>query len=850
MKLPALPVAEVVEELRDALRNGNSALLSAPPGSGKTTLTPLALLEEEWLRGRSILMLEPRRLAARAAASRMAWLLGEEVGRRVGYRIRFDHKVSSRTRIEVLTEGILTRRLQSDPGLEGVGLVIFDEFHERSLQADLAMALTLEVQTALRPQLRLLVMSATLQSEAVAELLGDAPVVEGGGRLHPVETHYLARPRGESIAAGALAGVGRALSESRGDVLVFLPGGGEIRSVAAQLEDRARQEGLQLHPLYGDLPQAAQDAAVRPHPGGLRKVVLATNIAETSLTIEGITSVVDSGWRRTPKFDPNSGLTRLETVRVSQASADQRSGRAGRLGPGRCFRLWSEARQASLLPFDPPEIVEADLAPLALQLAQWGTSDSRQLRWIDRPPQGAFEQARDLLTALGALDARGRITAGGKRMAGLPLHPRLAAMLLAAHNSGCTRLGADLAALLSERDLLRGSRESGPAPCDLEERLSLLRAFRRGDKRRVDERGGDLAACAAVVRSSRQLSRLLDSSQGSAPLANPTSDQIEAGELVSCAYPDRIARRRGGSRHRYRLANGRGAALPQGDPLSSHPFLAVARLDAGTSRGRIFSAAALSEHALRTRHQDRIETAQRVEWDPSAKAVAALREERLQALVLSRSNLPKPDPSQLQEALLQGVRLAGLECLPWTRDLRQWQARVISLAGWRPGEDWPDVSDQALEESLEDWLLPFLAGFSRLSDLRRLDMQAALQSRLGHKAARRLEEGAPTHLEVPSGSRLRLRYQPPQPPFLAVRLQEMFGLAETPCVCWGEVPVLLHLLSPAQRPVQVTQDLKSFWDRTYPQVKKELAGRYPKHHWPDDPWSARATRHAKTRRGK
>ncbi|HSR50462.1 MAG TPA: ATP-dependent helicase HrpB, partial [Acidobacteriota bacterium] len=677
--------------------------------------------------------------------------------------------------------------------------------------ADLAMALTLEVQTALRPQLRVLVMSATLQSQAVAELLGDAPVVEGGGKLYPVQTQYLARPRGESITAGALAGVRHALSQGAGDVLVFLPGGGEIRAVATQLEDRAQQDGLQLHPLYGDLPQAAQDAAVRPHPGGRRKVVLATNIAETSLTIEGVTTVVDSGWRRTPKFDPNSGLTRLETVRISQASADQRRGRAGRLGPGRCLRLWSEARQASLLPFDPPEIAEADLAPLALQLAQWGTSDSRQLRWIDPPPQGAFEQARDLLAALGALDARGRITDRGKRMAGLPLHPRLAAMLLAAHNSGCTRLGADLAALLSERDLLRGSREKGPAPCDLEERLSLLRAFGRGDKRQVADRGADLGACAAVVRSSRQLTTMLDSSRGSSTSAKRTVNAAEAGELVSCAYPDRIARKRGGSHHRYRLANGRGAALPQGDLLSSHTFLAVARLDAGTARGRIFSAAALSEQALRTRHQDRIENAQRVEWDPSAKAVAAFREERLQALVLSASPLRNPDPSRVQQALLQGISLAGLECLPWTRELRQWQARVMSLAGWRPEEDWPDVSDPALEESLDHWLLPFLAGFSRLSDLRGLDLQAALQSHLDHKAARRLEEGAPTHLKVPSGSRLRLRYQPPQPPFLAVRLQEMFGLAETPCVCWGEVPVLLHLLSPAQRPVQVTQDLESFW---------------------------------------
>ncbi|HSR51974.1 MAG TPA: ATP-dependent helicase HrpB [Acidobacteriota bacterium] len=840
-----LPIREVLDDLRRGLAEERGAVLSAPPGSGKTTLVPLALLEEEWLDGRSILMLEPRRLAARAAAARMAYLLGERVGQQAGYRIRFDQQVSRHTRIEVLTEGILTRRLQSDPELQGVGLVIFDEFHERSLHADLALALTLDVRGALRPDLRVLIMSATLDSQAAADLAGGVPCIEGGGQLHPVDVRYAPRPRGESIQAGALAGIRTALKETSGDLLVFLPGAGEIRGTASGLEDEEGASDLEIHPLYGNLPQQAQDAAVRPDPRGRRKVVLATNIAETSLTIEGVSTVVDSGWERTPKFDPNSGLTRLETVRISQASARQRSGRAGRLGPGVCYRLWSRGRQAALLPFAPPEIRDADLAPLALQLAQWGVGDPRELRWLDPPPQGAFQQARELLGELEALDSRGRLTRQGNLMARLPLHPRLAALLLEARDRGCLRLGVDVAALLSERDPLRGARGDGPVPCDLEERLSLLRALRKGGARQVRQRGGDPAACAAAARVSRQLQDLLRSSPG--PDRN-TAQEVHPGWLLSCAYPDRIAQRRPGSHHRYLLANGREAALPQGDLLASHRYLAVASLDAGKSSGRIYTAAALSEDDLRSRHGGRVRRRQRVEWEVRSQSVAAYREETLRQLTLSRKPLHDPDPLQVQEALLQGVRQAGLDCLPWSEKLRQWQARVLSLADWRPQEGWPDVSDQALVDSLEDWLLPFLAGLSSFSDLRRLDLQAALDSRLGSEKQKRLKEGAPTHLEVPSGSHLRLRYQPPDPPVLAVRLQEMFGLADTPAVCWGEVPVLLHLLSPAQRPVQVTQDLKGFWDRTYPEVKRELAGRYPKHHWPEDPWSASATRHPKRRR--
>ncbi|HEC15814.1 MAG TPA: ATP-dependent helicase HrpB [Sedimenticola sp.] len=833
-----LPVQAVLPELCEALACGPAAVLSAPPGSGKTTLVPLRLLEQPWLGGRSILLLEPRRLAARASAMRMAELLGEGVGETVGYRVRFDSRVSGQTRIEVVTEGILTRRLQQDPGLEGVGLVIFDEFHERNLQADLGLAFCLDIANGLRDDLRLLVMSATLDTQAVSALLGEAPVIHGEGKSHPVRLQYLdSAPRG-GIAEAAVRGVRRALSEQQGDVLVFLPGAGEIRRAEEAL--RPGLSGVELCPLYGDLSREAQDHAIRPRPGGRRRVVLATSIAETSLTIEGISVVVDAGWSRLPRFDPNTGLTRLETVRVSRAAADQRAGRAGRLGPGVCYRLWTESVQAGLQPHTPPEILDADMAPLVLELAQWGVPEPAGLKWLDAPPAGAFAQARELLRELGALDARGRITPAGGRMAALALHPRLAHMLLLAADWGQGALAADLAALLSERDLL--ARVAGQArPVDVEQRLRVLSIWRERGAAAARAAGADPAACARVDRASRQWRRSIE-----AP-APPSAGRFSAGALLASAYPDRIARRRGGAGQGYLLSSGRGARLPEGDPLGCGEYLVAARLDAGRSEGRIFLAAPLAESELRQTQADRIENIPLVQWDGRAQAVIAREEERLGALPLAVRPLKAPDPGALCAAMLDGVRRMGIGALPWSDEIRDWQARVLSLRHWRPDDGWPDLSDEALAETLEDWLAPWLAGITRRDHLRRLDLGAILRTRLDWKKQQALDEGAPSHIQVPSGSRKRLKYQPGEPPVLAVRLQEMFGLADTPTVCWGRVPVMLHLLSPARRPIQVTRDLRGFWERTYAEVKKELKGRYPKHYWPDDPWSAEPTSRVRPR---
>lgn len=835
--MPQLPINGVLPSLCEVLAGAPAAVLAAPPGSGKTTIAPLELIRQDWLKGQSILLLEPRRLAARAAAMRMAELLGEPVGETVGYRVRFDSKVSQATRIEVVTEGILTRRLQQDPGLEGVGLVIFDEFHERSLQADLGLALCLDIQRGLREELRLLVMSATLDTGAVAGLLGDAPVITGEGQSYPVELCYLDKPAEGRIPEVALRGVRRALAEQHGDILVFLPGGGEIRRLAELLAPELEGAGIDLCPLYGDLSREAQDWAIRPHPDGRRRVVLATAIAETSLTIEGITTVVDSGWSRLPSFDPNSGLTRLETLRVSRAAADQRAGRAGRLGPGFCYRLWTLGEQERLRPHTPPEIQDADLAPLALELAQWGVPDPAELRWLDPPPVGAFAQASELLQTLEALDGHGRITPTGRRMVTQAVHPRLAHMLAVAAERGQGRLAADLAALVSERDLL--PRIPGqPRPVDIEERLRLLQLWCDEGKGAARNAGTDLAACGRVAQASRQL-RPRDEGQGEA---------LSIGALLATAYPDRVAKRRGSDTESYQLASGRGARLPEGDTLGGSEYLVAAQLDAGKREGRIFLAAPVMLQELREQLGHQIVHRSVVHWDSRSESVIAQDEERLGALLLDRRPLETADPEILCHAMLEGIRQMGIDCLPWNEAARSWQARVCAIRHWQPEGDWPDLSDAALLAELDSWLSPWLNGISRRSHLQRLDLAAILRSRLDWQQQQLLDELAPTHIQVPSGSRKRLEYRPGEPPILAVRLQEMFGLAETPTVCRGQVPVMLHLLSPAQRPIQVTQDLRGFWERTYAEVKKELKGRYPKHHWPDDPWAAQPTARAKPRK--
>jgi len=834
--IKALPVGDALQPLADALAHARAAVLQAPPGAGKTTLVPLTLLGAPWLAGRRILMLEPRRLATRAAARRMADMLGETVGQTVGYRTRLDTRVSGGTRIEVLTEGILIRLLQDDPALDGVGFVVFDEFHERSLDADLGLALTLEARRALREDLRLLVMSATLDGEPVARLIGDAPVVTSAGRSFAVEVRHLERPPADRIASAVVSVIRRALAETEGSLLVFLPAGAEIRRAARLLAEVELDPDIIVAPLYGDLPQDAQDEAIRPAPEGRRKIVLATPIAETSLTIEGIRIVIDSGLMRVPRFEPRSGMTRLETVRVSQASAEQRRGRAGRLAPGVCYRLWPEAEQAQLRRFIAPEILEADLAPLALELARWGSADPAALAWLDAPPAAAYAQARELLRSLAALDEGGRITAHGRDMAMLGLHPRLAHMLLEARRMGRGRLAAATAALLGERDILKAG--PGQRDADLRWRVELLHGDARspGLPRGVTLERGALARARQAARQSEQRLRLRD---------GDALDPRDSGRVLALAYPDRVAQRRSGSHGQFLLSNGRGAELPAADPLAAEDFLAVAELDGEKRVARIFLAAPLSRAEIEEDFAGAIATVESVAWDARAEAVLARRQQLLGALVLKDEPLAEPPAERVAAAMLDGIRALGLAALPWTRDAESLRRRVLFLRRLDPAAEWPDLADAALLADLEEWLAPYLAGVTRRSQLERLDLAALLRQRLAWEQQQALDRLAPTHVRVPSGSRLPIDYGAGDVPVLAVRLQEMFGARETPSVAGGRVPLLLHLLSPAGRPLQVTRDLAGFWAGSYPVVRSEMRGRYPKHAWPDDPLAAAPTARAK-----
>lgn len=822
-----LPIEEALPDLLAALSAGPNAVLQAPPGAGKTTLVPLALLDQPWRGDGRIVMLEPRRLAARSAARRMADLLGEAVGETVGYRIRLDSKISAKTRIEVVTEGILTRMLQDDPELSGVAAVLFDEFHERSLNADLGLALCLESQGGLRDDLRILVMSATLDGGPVAKLMGDCPIITSEGRSYPVEVRWQDKPANSPRFDDAVSAlVSRAIAEEpEGDLLVFLPGQGEIRRVQAQLESRFPD--LLVAPLYGDLSQEAQDAALRPRPGR-RKAVLATSIAETSLTIEGIRIVVDGGQMRLPRFDPNGGMTRLITVPVSKASAEQRRGRAGRLGPGLCYRLWSEAAHRALPAFTAPEIADADLAPLALELARWGVSDPTSMAWLEPPPAAAYAQACDLLRRLGALDGQGRITQHGKAMGALPLHPRLAHMVLKGEALGLGSLTCDLAALLSERDILRNARDA-----DLRLRLEALADPRSANA----DRGG----VQRVREAAKQLRRSLK-------IAASEDSVEEAGLLLAFAYPDRIAQRRGsGQGLQYRLSNGRGAFFPQPEALATEDMLVVAELDGEKRDARIFLAAPVAQAEIEEQFADQITTSEAVQWDSREQIVTARRQRKLGELLLKDEALKQPSREAIAEGMLNGVREMGLTCLPWTDAARKFQSRISFLRRIE-GEAWPDLSDATLFDSLGDWLPPWLEGVSRKAHLDRLDMLGILESALPWEKKRELDEAAPTHIEVPSGSRIPIDYDSGENPVLAVRLQEMFGLADTPTLAHGRVKLTLHLLSPARRPMQVTQDLASFWANTYKQVKADLKGQYPKHYWPDDPMQAEPTARAKPRK--
>ena len=821
----ALPIDAALPELRSALADGSSAVLLAPPGAGKTTRAPLALLDEPWLAGRKILLLEPRRLAARAAARRMAESLGETVGATVGFRVRHETRVGPRTRIEVVTEGVLTRMLLADPAVESAGLLVFDEFHERSLHADLGLALALHSREILRPDLRILVMSATLDGAGVAALLEAAPVVSSPGLLFPVETRYLpCKPDTRPEAAVARA-VRTALAEEEGDVLVFLPGAGEIRRAEALLEGVEAQ----VLPLYGNLPPEAQDRAIRPGSGH-RKVVLATSIAETSLTIEGVRVVVDAGWSRVPRYSPRTGMTRLATVRVSLASADQRRGRAGRVAPGVCLRLWSAHEQQGLVPRGSPEILEADLTPLALDLAVAGVTDPAELRGLDPPPAAALAEAQSLLGQLGALDQAGRMTPHGRAMSRRSLHPRLSHMVLKGMELGAGAQACELAALLSERDVLR--REEGVLDADIGSRLDVLHGAveRAGIDRDALRRARlEVRACQDTIKPGAEARR----NQG-----------VETGVLLSLAYPERVAQRRPIGGGRYLLRNGLGATL---DPqrLAGEPYLAVAELEGQGREGRILLAAPLPLEELERHFGESVVREELVGWDPATRSVLARHRERLGALILRERPASDVDPARVTNALLEGIRETGPDALPWTEAARAVQARVAFLRRLEP--DWPDFSDAALIASSGEWLQPHLGGIRRLADLTSVDLAAVLLDRLGWERRAMLERIAPSHLTVPSGSRIPVSYESPDQPVLAVRLQEVFGWTETPRLAGGRVPVTLHLLSPASRPVQVTRDLAGFWRTTYFEVRKNLKGRYPRHPWPDDPLTAEPTRRVKPR---
>lgn len=836
----SLPIDEVLPALREALATRHEAVLEAPPGAGKTTRVPLALLNESWLAGQTILMLEPRRLAARAAAERLASELGEKVGETVGYRIRLDSKVGPNTRIEVVTEGILTRRLQDDPALEGVGLLIFDEFHERSLDADLALALSLNGRELFRDDqpLKILLMSATLEGERLAGLLDDAPILRSEGRMYPVAMRW-GRPfqPGEFIEPRVVQTILDALNDETGSLLVFLPGQAEIRRVHQQLVD-ALGEGtpVLLCPLHGELDLAAQRAAIDPAPAGKRKVVLATNIAETSLTINGVRVVIDAGLARVPRFDPGSGMARLDTQRISKASATQRAGRAGRLEPGVCYRLWSQDQHEQLAAYASAEILSADLAGLALQLGRWGVTPS-QLVWLDIPPAAAYAQAQDLLERLGALEGDA-LTRHGQAMAELPAHPRIAHLLLRGQALGLADMACDVAALLGERDILRG------AGADLHSRLVLL----SGEERAARGAQGGVQRARQLARQYRGYLR----GKATEPVSDPEHPRW-LGALLALAYPDRVALQRRAGGAEYRLANGRAALFAEADSLMKQPWLVIADLGSrqGQREERIYLAADFDPTLFDSVLAEQVRVVDQLDWDEREGVLRAERQRKVGELILSREPLTGLDESARSQALVNLVRRKGLELLPWTPELRQWQARVALLRqldlGSKGESEWPDVSDTALLKSLEHWLMPYLGKVSRLSHFANLDLSSIVHNLLPWPLPQRLDELAPHHLSVPSGSSIRLDYSE-QPPILAVRLQELFGLAETPRIAGGRQVVKLHLLSPARRPVQVTQDLANFWRSTYAEVKKDLKGRYPKHYWPDDPLVAEATARIKPRK--
>ncbi len=815
-----------------------SVILHAPPGAGKTTRVPLALLDLFSPGKGRITMLEPRRIAAVSAARWMAKSLGEQPGETVGYAIRFDTKITEKTRIEVVTEGVLTRRIQTDPGLENTSLVIFDEFHERSIHADLALALCLDIRKDLRPDLKILVMSATLDYGPIASLLGNAPVIASSGKSFPVQERYLENETA-LLPLRITNAVKTALKETNGDILVFLPGAGEIRASTKELQSalNINEERLSLHALYGDLPFEEQERAILPSKNK-RKIVLATNIAETSLTIEGVQVVIDSGLTRMLRYDPATGMNRLVTVPLSRASAEQRKGRAGRLAPGVCYRLYSSHDLKSMIPFTQPEILVSDLSPLVLEVAIWGIKDPHDLSWLDGPPLAAWDAGLRLLKDLGALDASGSVTSIGRVMARLPLHPRLSRLLVRAQDLGCVRLGADLAAILTEREIFRrnAGQRVGVEP-DLSERLEAVRKGRSGKEAVA---GVDSSALRAVERTASQLMYLMSGPKDIEK--NNVIDLEMISRLLLSSFPDRICKQRPEGGGGFVHIQGRGVRLSKDSHLGSSPYIIAVNVDAGEKKteGYVHMASPVTEELIRSECADRIETTRRVEWDRKENRIIAAREDRLGALVLS-SRVFTPTDEETLPILLEVIR-ATPGILLISRDAREFQGRVGLMKRAFPEENWPDLSDEQLFSKPEDWLSDWLANIRTAQALTSLKLLPALKAKLSWEQARLLDERAPTAILVPSGSRVTLDYTSGDLPVLAVKLQEMFGLADTPVIAARRVKVLLHLLSPARRPVQITQDLKGFWNNAYQEVKKDLKGRYPKHPWPDDPWNAVPTR--------
>jgi ATP-dependent helicase HrpB len=851
---PALPIDEALAPLGAALARGPAAVLVAPPGAGKTTRVPLVLLDAPWREDRRILLLEPRRLAARGAARRMAATLGEDVGETVGLRARLETRVSRKTRIEVLTEGVFTRMILDDPTLEGVAAVLFDEFHERSLDADLGLALALDAQRSLRHDLRILVMSATLAGEKVADLLGGAPVIASEGRSFPVETRYLGRSPTLRIEDRMADAIQRALRAETGSILAFLPGQGEIRRTEERLRARLDANAAIIAPLYGALDRRAQDMAIEPAPPGTRKVVLATSIAETSLTIEGVRVVIDCGTSRVPRFDPDVGVTRLATVRVSRASADQRRGRAGRTEPGVCYRLWDEAETASLPAFGEPEIRSADLAPLMLDCAEWGVTDPRTLAWLDPPTPAALDAGREELQALGAIDESGRITEAGRRLRALPLPPRLATMLMQAAEIGAETEAAEIAAVLVERGL-------GGADTSLDHRLDAFRrdrSRRATDMRRLAEGWARTARSAASARSTsppplwgrpgggKPQTPAIGS--GSAPNPSPQGERPPSpspAALLALAYPERIAKARG-ARGQYLLANGRGAYLDPADALARAPFLVVAEMQGTAAATRILLAAEIAEAEVLRIAGHRIAARDALTFDRETASVRARRVRRLDAIELASEPRPADPGPETEAALAAGLASLGADRLPWSKAQRQLRDRVAFLRA-AGGTDWLDLSDAALTATLADWLGPYLAGKTRLADITADDLGQALDALVPWAMKRRLDTEAPTHFEAPTGNSHAIDYEGPGAPALHIRVQELFGLKSHPAIAGGRLPLTLHLLSPAHRPIQITRDLPGFWRGSWTAVKAEMKGRYPRHPWPDDPAAAAPTARAKPR---